>query len=332
MNSDLKSIKTPDRFPKGIIYGSAFKLMGTPLSFCGSKKPDLYFCSHMDEKIPLNAKRVLGNSLTLTAVNSKNKNQDILALDYERTFSFGRMDLKLLPAGLSPGSSMLEIKFNDMTIIYCNALRLANPIAGEKASKINCDILLLDTPITEYQLQAPVTVKTQLLKWVNESLEQNQTCSIVCSNKSDAFNTVSALFSSDIPVYAHKSIYEMLRDTGYLALNSASIEKLNPKKWPENGAIILPFKAWNSTPKFLNKSGSACAVGEKENKNKIDKQFVFGNRESLKVLIAFARSTGTKAVALGSAYTTEHATMFRKAGFTVYYSKKPVQLALPLIQ
>ncbi len=302
--------------------------MGTPLSFSGSKNPDLFFCSHMDEKIPRSAKRVLGNGLALTAANPKCKDQDILSLDYNRILPFGRMDLRLLPAGLSPGSAMLEIKFNGMTIVYCNALRLATPIAGEKAEAIKCDMLLLDTPVATSQFPAPSTVKKQLVSWSDSFKNRSGLSAIVCSSKSDVFNAVAALSSLDISIFAHKNIFNMLRNTGYLTTEHSKIAPLT-KKLPSLGTLLLPLKSWNSGSIFTNNIAASCIIGEGELKKPTDERFIFGHRETEKILLAFARSTGAKSVALGAAYTVQNAEIFKKAGFNVYYSKKPVQLPLP---
>jgi hypothetical protein len=302
--------------------------MGTPLAFAGVKKPDLLFCSHMDQRLPRNTRRVLGSSLMLQALNPGRKDMDVLAIDYNRVLTFGRMDLRLLPAGLSPGAAMLEINYNNATIIYCNALELAHPVAGEKAADVKCDMLLLDTPVSQIKSPAPSTVKRQFLKWVDSLDRSAGAAAVICARRSDVFNITASLSNNKIQVYAHRTVFEMLRNTGYLAVGGGDVSKLG-SKWPAEGLVLLPQKAWNSTQKWKSIVSGVCAAGEGCTGGGIDAEFIFAEARTEKELVAFAKSTGTEIVALGSGFTPSNAAVFKKAGFKVYYSRKPIQLPLP---
>ena len=313
-----------DRLPRGIVCDGGFKLLGTPLAFSGAKSPGLLFYSHLDQPLPRSTKRIIGTSFLMSAVRARKHQMDMLAVDYDRLFRLGRMDLRLLPAGLGPGSAMLEIRFEGRKILYCGGLRVAKPLSGEAVAAPRCDLLLLDASPTLGRLVAPRTVRREFLEWVAARERRQVASAVVCDSRAAVYDVVSSVGRLPVPVHAHRSTYEMLRDTGYLGVGPDHILRLE-RSWPTGGLVLFSRRAWTSMREKV--PGDVCFIGAPRNG---EVSFGFGLGEGPRGLLAFARSTGATAVALGPRCGEAVAEVFQRAGFNAISSKRPVQLPLAL--
>ncbi len=322
---ELIDIQAVDRLPRGVICDGGFKLTGTPLAFVGARNPGLLFCAHLDQAVPLNAPRLIGTGLVMAALRSGRRHVDTLAVDYDRPFRLGRMDLRLLPAGWGPGSAMLEIRVQGRTIVFCGGLRVSQPLSGEPSVNVHCDLLLLDAVSRPERTMAPRTVKKQFVRWVMEQ-QSAIAVAVVCDCRTALYDVVSILSELPVPVHAHRSAYEMLRDTGALVSGSGAILR-QESLWPASGVVLFLRHAFQVSRFRTRADVRVCragAVGDDSD------QFAFCAPESAREYVAFARRTGASAIMLGPGCSPDMVEAFARSSLPVHRCHQPVQLPLGL--
>ena len=103
--------------------------MGTHLGFGASEGAGLHFLPHVDSVLPARGSRILATPLCAAAIDAERRGLDTLGLGFGRKIRLGRMDLCLYPAGLGPGSALLEVVFQDRRIAFCDSEREVRPAA-----------------------------------------------------------------------------------------------------------------------------------------------------------------------------------------------------------
>ncbi|MBN2340213.1 MAG: hypothetical protein JXX29_23120 [Deltaproteobacteria bacterium] len=317
--------------PRGIICDRGFKILGTPLAFKNAKNPGLLFYADLDMTIPRGTKRVIGTALVMNALNAKHRNIDAIAVGYDRMFKLGNMELKLLPSGMGPGTALLEIKFKNKSILYTAGLRSAKSLSGEQVQPVHSDILLVDYAVSEHKSPAPKTAKAELLKWIHShrAAESGIAPALMCGNRTSVFEALAAVADLDEPVIAHRSVYNLLRDTGVPFLAKHAISRME-RKWPIRGIVLLMHSTFAGGRYRTDHQIPRCFCGPHSLAPPDAMHIPFGEREHVRGLIKFAKQCNVHTVAISSIANEHTAAAFRKAGFDVFYSKIPEQLTLPL--
>lgn len=325
----LITLRSADKLPRGIICDKGFRILGTPLAFRGSPNPGLLFCSDLDMTVPRGTKRVLGTSLSMLALSAKRKKLDSIAVSYDRLFKLGNMDLRLLPSGMGAGAAMLEIVFKNKSILYTSGFRMAPSLSGEQAAPVPCDILLIDFPALPRKTPAPKTVRAQLLKWCKESQQNNIAAAILCGNHTSLFDTITVCKQLKCPIVAHRTVYNLLRDTGFQTTSTHQVSRLG-KQWPTDGVVIMMHNHFDRSPFSQNTKIPKCYCGRADSAPEALPLFQLGAHEHIGGLVKFAKDCAAHTVAISPIGTEQTAEALKKANFKVVYSKTPQQLKLPL--
>lgn len=324
-SAKLISLRSPDKLPRSIIYDGGFKILGTPLAFKGAKNPGLLFYSDMDMPIPRGTRRIIGTSEAMNTLATRKRKIDAIAVGYERMFKLGRMDLRLLPSGMGPGSSLLQISVRDTTILYCSGVQRAKSLSGLQADTPKCDIILLDFDIPTSRPPASKTSKSNLQKWIQSNNQPQRAAAVCCASANALFEAHAALATDAKTIVAHHGAYQLLKNTSQFH----NIRRLGAS-WPKDGIVLGLYKSFEKMRFATHDDIPKCYCGPTQDSPTDMPVFRFGEPEHMAGLLDFSRSCNAHTVAISPRGKKQTALAFKKAGFTVYFSPKPTQLKLPL--
>ncbi|MCP4601357.1 MAG: hypothetical protein GY847_12675 [Proteobacteria bacterium] len=319
-----------DRWPRGIACEGGFRILGTPIGFGNTRGASLKFLSHMDEAIPERGRRVLCTPFIAAAIGTENRGLDTLTLGYDRKIRLGRMDIRLLPAGLGPGSAQLEVSFRDRRIVFSRGVRLAGTSGAALAVEIpTCDLLLLDTAPAEPRPPSPKRVSARIVDWVNNTVSAGEVPVLCAGSFAAAIDTAWALRHLDIKVRACRSLFEMLRRVQEAGYSMPCLRRLE-QQLPRSGAVLHLSRLWADTGVARKSSAQVAYIGPGRAKPKwADVAFRLGEIEDRPGLVSYVQSTKASQVALGPSCDKTTSAMMQKAGINVYQVPDPTQMPLP---
>ncbi|MCP4674305.1 MAG: hypothetical protein GY854_02065 [Deltaproteobacteria bacterium] len=318
-----------DRWPRGIACEDGFRILGTPIGFGRAKGASLRFISHVDEPTPTRGTRVLTTPFIATALDWKRRGLDALTLGYDRKIRLGRMDIRLLPAGLGPGAAQLEVSFKERRIVFMGGIRLAGPIASPAAEFPECDLLLLDTGPAEPRPPSPKRATAQIVEWLNSTTSLGRVPVLAAGSLTAAIDVAWSLRNVDISIRACRSLFEMLRRIEEVGYSLPRLKRLE-QELPKGEAVLHLGRVWPDLSMASEKSAAAAYVGPGRAKPPwAEVAFRLGEGEDRPGLVTYVKKTGASQVAVGPRCDEATAVMLRKAGVSVYRVSDPTQLPLP---
>ena len=330
LDQHLIFLRSADKRPRSIVYDKGFKLPGTPLAFNGSQNPGLLFFSDLNMKVKAGTRRIIGSDIAVATLGNRLQRIDAIAVSYERLFKLGKMDLRLLPSGMGPGAAMLEITFKEKKILYTSGIRTTAPLLGPAAHRGQWDIMVLDFVPALSRPPAPRTMKPRLLDAIKALADTARVApAVTYDSATTLFDVVGALSDSEYPLWAHRQSYALLREVAICAGKKLAVKRLN-RRWPVDGVVIVPNDAFFKSEFATNSQISTCHCERETEMPPRGEHFRFGEPEHVSGLIQFARSSGVQTVFLSPGAGENSAIAFQKAGFSVYFSRTPRQLKLPL--
>lgn len=327
----LKASCASDRWPAGISCNGGFGILGTPLGFGEAREAGLLFLPHADARIPRRGSRVLATPICAAAIGTGPRGLDALTFGYDRPIRLGRMDLRLVPAGLGPGSAMLEVSFKERRILYCGGLRTARPLASPSVENLSADLLLVDAPAAEPKPPSPQRTADRLFAWIASSLCRTELAVIACGSMAAAQDAMWVLREGGFDVRAHRPLFEASRRLATQGLVMPPLHRLEQSR-PESGVVLYMADAWKSSPQAQTVSMNSVAfVGPgRQTPPWSGASFRLGETEDRAGLLSFIQSTGAKQVALGPAADSGLCDVLSREGLEVFRVSSPKQMALPL--
>ncbi|MCU0664175.1 MAG: hypothetical protein MUC50_17835 [Myxococcota bacterium] len=327
----LKQPLASDRWPRGISYDGGFRILGTPLGFGKARDAGLMFLPHADAPIPRRGSRVLTTPVCAAAIDASRRGLDALTLGYDRRIRLGRMDLRLVPAGLGPGSAMLEVSFKDRTILYCGGLRTGRPLSAPAVENQSCDLVLLDIPTAEPKPPSPQRTADRLFTWVASTLAKTQVAIVACGTMAAALEVLWVLREGCLDVRAHRPVFECSRRLSTQGLAMPPLHRLD-RSWPGTGVVLYMADAWKRAPlrETVPRGSVAFAGSGRAVPAFASISFRLGEPEDRPGLVSFVLSTGARQVALGPKADPILSDALAKAGIEVFRVSSPTQMALPL--
>jgi hypothetical protein len=301
-------------------------LLGTPLGFNGAARPGLLFISTIDDPIPRTDQRILSTPFAAAAIGAEVRELDALTLGFGRKIRLGRMDIRLVPAGLDPGSAQLEIGFKARRIVYCGGVRLKAPLFAPPVEVPACDLLLLDVAPAEPRPGSPRRAANRLGAWITEQLDRGRVPAVVCGTTGAALDAAWTLSQLEVPTRACRPLFEAIRRVERFGLPFPALRRLEQSA-PERGALLHYARLWPGD----EMPGPAVYVGPgRERPTWADAAFRMGEGEDRPGLVAYVRQTGASKVALGPRCDETTAAMLTKSGVSVYRVGRPTQIPLPI--
>ncbi len=318
-----------DRWPRGIACDGGFRILGTPIGFGRAKGASLKFVAHVDDYIPPRGGRIMCTPLVAAAIGSQRRGLDALILGYDRKIRLGRMDIRLLPAGLGPGSAALEVSFKDRKIVYTGGVRLPRPLSSPAADVPECDLLLIDAAPAEPRPPSPRRVAVQLVDWVEGALSAGQVPVLTAGSLNAALDVVWALRGSDYHLRAHRSLFEILRRIGGLGYSLPHLTRLE-EQWPSQCIVLHLARLWPGSRLITSDSAQVAYVGPgRLGPTWAEVAFRLGENEDRPGVVSFAKNTRAAQVALGPNCDAATSALLQKAGVSVYRVSAPEQIPLP---
>ncbi len=318
-----------DSWPRGIAYDGGFRLLSTPLGFEQSRGASLRFVAGLDGPLPSRGSRVLISPLVAAAIDAENRGFDALHLGYNRKIRLGRMDIRMLPSGMGPGASQIQIDFENRSIVYTEGIRLSSALASDSVEIPNCDVLLIGGAPAEPKPPSPRTVAAKLKTWIGDVANRGRLPVLCVDSKSAAVDAASVLRDSDVEVRLQRGLFEMFKRIESAGYATARILRLE-QSLPETGVVMHHSDLW-PTSSFRHARVSVAYLGRgREKPGFADASFRFGETEDRPGWVAYARKTGAKEVALGPGYGANMQKLLVKAGLKVYRWRPPTQMALKL--
>ncbi len=326
-------IKAPaaiDRWPRGIAYKHGFRILGTPLGFKNATRSGLNFISNLNDQPPGRGTRVITSPFLASVMDMEARGVDALVLEFGQQIRLGRMGIQLYPAGLGPGSSLLEIAFQNRRILYCGGMSTHQPLNSPPIEIPECDLLLLDVVVAEPKPPAPGNMTKPLLTWIQYTQEKRRIPVITYGNLTAALEVCWMLASHGVAIRTPRKTFEILRRA---AAMGAQIPKLHQLRLtlPPKEVILVFAERWH-TSRFFNDPSVVCAYagpGREGGPFPTDSSFRLGEGADRPSLVTYIRETRATQVAIGSDCDEALARLLQKAGIETYRLVHPAQMPLP---
>jgi hypothetical protein len=319
-----------DRWPRGIACDKGFRLIGTHLGFGLAEGSGLRFLPHVDSVPPARGSRILATPLCAAAIDAEGRGLDVLGLGFGRRIRLGRMDLCLYPAGLGPGSAMLEIVLQERRIAFCGGARLAQPLDAPSVDVPRCDLLLVDVAAADPRPPAPRRASNALAEWVTARTSAGQVPVVACGTFAAALDAAWTVERLGIPVRACRTAFEMLRRVEPHRRVIEGLRRLE-QEWPSAGVVLHMAHLWPASQFALDVRLEVSYAGPgRDVPPWASASFRLGESEDRPGLLELAKASGASEVALGPGCDEATAEFLGKAGLTIYKVHKPTQILLPL--
>jgi hypothetical protein len=248
-----------------------------------------------------------------------------------RKIRLGKMDIRLLAAGLGPGAAQLEVGLGDQRILYCGCIRLSAPLLGPEAEVARGDILLLDAVAAEPRPPAPRRTSSLLASWVTERLRVGKIVALACGSRTAALEAAWTLRAMETPVRAVRPLYEMLRRIAPISFAVSGLVRLE-KEWPGQGVVLHYSHLWPGPGKTPDRRTAVAYVGPGRQKPAwAEQNFRLGEGVDRSGLVKYVKGTGVGQVALGPNCDELLGPMLEKAGLEVHRVRHPTQMPLSLL-
>ena len=152
------------------------------------------------------------HDLMKTRYGFKNEGQ-ISALSMRQVIEWEGWELRLLPAGHIIGSAMLHLmrKADGATLLYTGDYKLRQGLSSERCELLQADTLIMECTfgLPQYAFPPLPQIFTQVLKWVQETLEDGGIPVLLGYSLGKAQEILCALAQSGHPVMLHKTVWDM---------------------------------------------------------------------------------------------------------------------------
>lgn len=248
-------------------------------------------------------------------------------------------ELRLLPAGHIIGSAMLHMKrkTDGATLLYTGDYKLRQGLSSERCELLPADTLIMECTFGLPQFAFPATgeVVAQVLKFVQETLEDGGIPVLLGYSLGKAQEILRALAEAGHPVMVHNSIWEMTRAVAPLigklpehrlfdAAEAHGHVLLFP---PSNGRSIAIKKLKVCRTAML--TGWALQPGAKF-RYQVDEIFPLSDHADYPELIETVEAMKPRRVWLVHGYTREFAADLRTRGFEAWTLEAADQLELAI--
>ena len=141
------------------------------------------------------------------------KTSNVLACQYNRPFSIGRLTMELLPSGAMLGSASLYVETKSASLLYAPTIQDQKSRFSRALQSKPSDILILAAtkPHRDTATPARRKEKERLLKDIRSLMNQNQFPNLFCNAHSTAQELTAFLSSEGIPIALERSIHRVSR-------------------------------------------------------------------------------------------------------------------------
>lgn len=313
------------RLPSGVTWEGGFRLLGTPIGFSPSKGAALSFISHVDEVLPRAGARVLLSPPTAAAIGAEQRRLDTLSLGFDRSIRLGRMEIRIFPAGLGPGSAQLMVAYRGRRILFTSGFRTAKPLAAPDIAYPECDLLLIDIEPADPKPPAPSRVASQLWDWARQAGAVDGISLIVCGNRAAALEVAWILRDYPEPVRVSRGLYDMFSRMARIGYSVVPTRRLETR-WPRRGIVIHGSTGWleKVVPRRTVYAGPGRAVPAWASEG-----FRLGESEDRPGILAYVQRIGAREVAIGPRCDAGLEKLLLKGGIRPYRVSHPIQIPLP---
>ncbi|MCP4198609.1 MAG: hypothetical protein GY762_15800 [Proteobacteria bacterium] len=320
-----------DGLPQGIAYEEGFRILGTPLGFGGAKNADLQFVSHVDERLPRRCKSMLTTPFVAEAVGAEKRGVDTLSLSYDRRIRLGKLDIRLFPAGLGPGSAQLEVAYKGCKIVFSGGVRLTAQNGFSPAEFSKCDLLLLDAAPAQARPPSPERVSEKLKRWVKKNILDGKVPILCFGSRGAVLDAAWSLRHMDNRVCAYRPIYDMLRRVERVGFSLTRLRRLG-QRLPSHGIVFHFSHLWPG-PKIDEKDIRVAYVGPgKVVPTWASEAFRLGESESRSGLVSYVSKMQPSQVALGPRCDEATSKRLCEEGFQVYRIHESKQMLLSFFE
>jgi hypothetical protein len=325
------AVDAVDGLPQGIAYEGGFRILGTPLGFGGARNADLQFLSHVDERLPRRCKSILTTPFVAEAVGAEKRGVDTLSLSYDRRIRLGKLDIRLFPAGLGPGSAQLEVAYKGRKIVFSGGVRLTSQNGFSPAEFSKCDLLLLDATPAEARPPSPERVSEKLKRWVKKHISEGKVPVLCFGSRGAVLEAAWSLRHLDTRVCAYRPIYDMLRRVERVGFSLIRLRRLQ-QRLPSTGMVFHFARLWPGS-KFGDKEIRVAYVGPgREVPAWASEAFRLGESESRSGLVSYVSKMQPSQVALGPRCDEAISKRLSEAGVRVYRIHEARQMLLSFFE
>jgi DNA ligase-1 len=152
--------------------------------------------------------------LMKTRYGFKNEGE-VRSLPLREVIEWEGWELRLLPAGHIIGSAMLHLtrKADGATLLYTGDYKLRQGLSSERCELLHADTLIMECTfgLPQYAFPPVPQIVAQVLKWVQETLEDGGIPVLLGYSLGKAQEILCALAEAGHPVMLHKSVWDMTR-------------------------------------------------------------------------------------------------------------------------
>ncbi len=274
----------------------------------------------------------------------------VQALPLREVVEWEGWELRLLPAGHIIGSAMLHLtrKADGATLLYTGDFKLRQGLSSDRCELLRADTLIMECTfgLPQYVFPPLPQIVTQVLKFVQETLEDGGIPVLLGYSLGKAQEILCALAGGGYPVMLHKSVWDMTRAVAPLPGQAPEFHLFDPAQ--ARGHVLI-FPPGNSKSLALKKlkvcrtamlSGWALTPGARF-RYQVDAVFPLSDHADYPELLETVKVVEPRRVWLVHGYTREFAADLRARGVEAWTLEgedqlelaiQPAPAALPLIE
>lgn len=319
-----------------IEYDEGIHINGTDLWFDSTKRALFSFLSNANVKEFVPHQKVIATPKTLRLSEKRIKNSVVLACPFNHTFSLGKVQVELIPAGYILGSSQIVIDLDGKRIIYAGDVKLRHSETAEPAQVKRCDVVIMKCAygLPKYVFPPSQHVMESLIDFIDGSLSCGIVPILLVNVLGKAQDIAKVLGDMGYNLSLHMSIHKAIKIYEEFGISFSNYESFRPKKIEGKVLLLPPYLRGSELIEKIEKKRIGVVMGWAVDKEfarsayRADEAFPISNHADYDELLQFVEIARPKELYLIHGFSTEFARTLQKRGFNAKPLEKPSQLKL----
>ncbi len=259
-----------------------------------------------------------------------------LAVPFGQPFTLGTQRIELFSSGHGYGAASLLVHVDGTRVVYAGAIHPRAHGLGDEIDHRSADVLVLCAPYGQehFDFEDSASVAEKLTTHCRELCANGGVAILLVDGIGKALDTASLLAQTDLPLFAHRSIYEVCS-----AMQKKAKGLPSPKRWKKEGkggrVVLWPLTLCHKVSRAELPAGSQVLL---VSGRAIDKSsalaagahqgFAWSNQAGHKELLKYIRDSGAKQVFLAHSVDRGKALADQLPGVSVAAIGPPEQLSL----
>lgn len=245
--------------------------------------------------------------------------------------------ITLHPAGHILGSSLVELKSEQGTLLYTGDFKLRRGLAAEVCATPQADLLIMETTfgLPRYEFPPEKKIFADIIAFCHESLAEGRTPVLFCYSLGKTQEVLCALKPSGLPVMLHDAAMRLTKIYEQFGISFPEYREFKASEVGGHVVICPPPHQKSGILRHIPARRTAIVSGWALDAGatyrfKCDAAFPLSDHADYPDLLAFVDQVRPKRVLTLHGYATEFARTLRERGYEAFAIGRENQLDLPL--